>query len=204
VKLISLSAILVLCASANSALPQSATPEGVMLPTVNGAPFMSGPVTVENAHCGWNYVLGGGTFYSTMVPSASGFPVGCRITITNADPLPTGSNATGAKWVTVRGIQGCQVTNWDGTYLYPRQTMAVTVVAADTWQITQCPNLWQMPAGNRFVLNWDPVNGSDRPGEADGLATGSRALKTANNALYFASQIMAANVIGAVHGEMHL
>jgi hypothetical protein len=181
-------------AATNPTVPQSTTTEGVMLPTVNGAPFTSGPVNVDNSHCGWNYVLSGGAFYTTMVPSASGFPVGCRVTITNADPLPTGSNATGAKWVKIGGIQGCQATDWVGTYLYPQQSMAVTVVAIDKWQITQCPNLWQMPAGNRFVLNWDPVNDSDRPGEADGLATGSRALKTANNALYFASQIMAANV----------
>ena len=181
-------------AGAIPASPQGTTLEGVMLPTVNGAPFTSGPVTVENAHCGWNYVVGGGAFYSTLVPSASGFPVGCRITITNSDPLPTGSNATGAKWVKVSGVHGCQVTDWDSTYLYPQQTMAVTVVATDTWQITQCPNLWQMPAGDKFVLNWDPVNGSDRPGEADGLATGSRAFKSANNALDFAGEVMAANI----------
>ena len=113
------------------AAPQDAKPGGVMLPTVNGAPFTSGPVTVDNAHCGWNYVLGGGAFYAAQVPSASGFPVGCRITITNADPLPTGSNATGAKWITVGGIHGCQPTDWEGTYLYPLQTMEVTVVASD-------------------------------------------------------------------------
>lgn len=189
-----LCAITAICASTNLAWPQSAGPGRTTLPTVNGVPFSSGPVLVDSAHCGWNYVLGGGAFYSTMVPDASGFPVGCSITITNADPLPTGSNATGAKWVTVGGILGCQVTDWGGTYLYPQKTMAVTVVAADKWQITQCPNLWQMPAGRGFVLNWDPVNGSDRPGEADGLATGLRAFKTANNALDFASEIMAANI----------
>src|SRR5580698_1956804 len=111
-------------AGATPATPQVASLAGVMLPTVNGVPFTSGPVTIDSAHCGWNYVLGGGAFYSTMVPSASGFPIGCRITITNADPLPTGSNATGAKWITVGGIQGCQVTDWGGTYLYPQQTMA--------------------------------------------------------------------------------
>ena len=83
-----------------------------MLPTVNGTPFTSGSVIVDRAHCGWNYVLGGGAFYATRVPVASGFPVGCRITITNADPLPIGSNATGAKWVTVGGINGCQPTDW--------------------------------------------------------------------------------------------
>ena len=161
---------------------------------MNGVPFTSGPVAVDSAHCGWNYVLGGDAFYATRVPVASGFPVGCHITITNADPLPTGSNATGAKWVTVGGIQGCQATDWGGTYLYPQQTMAVTVVASDKWQITQCPNLWQMPAGDKFVLNWDPVNGSDEPGVADGLATGSRAFKSANYALDFAGEVMAANI----------
>jgi hypothetical protein len=187
-------AVLIFLAGTIAAAPQSTTPAGAVLPTVNGAPFMSGPVTLDSAHCGWNYVLQGGAFYSTVVPGASGFPVGCHITITNADPLPTGSNATGAKWVTGGGVQGCQVTDWGGTYLYPQQTMALTVVTADKWQITQCPNLWQMPAGDRFVLHWDPVNGSDRPGDADGLATGSRAFKTANNALDFASEIMAANI----------
>jgi hypothetical protein len=177
-----------------AALPQSTAPERALLSTVNGAPFTSGPVTVDSSHCGWNYVLGGGMFYAAQVPSASGFPVGCRITITNADPLPTGSNATGAKWITVGGITGCQPTDWEGTYIYPLQTMEVTVVASNKWQITQCPNLWQMPSGNQFVLNWDPVNGSDRPGVADGLATGSRAFKSANNALDFASKVMAANI----------
>src|SRR5580700_8139876 len=95
------SAVLILFAGTIPAAAQSTTPAGAMLPTVSGAPFTSGPVTVDNAHCGWNYVLGGGAFYSTIVPSASGFPVGCRITITNADPLPGGSDATGAKWVKV-------------------------------------------------------------------------------------------------------
>ena len=79
-------------AGAISAASQSATPAGVMLPTVNGAPFTAGPVTVDSTHCGWNYVLSGGAFYRTVVPDASGFPVGCRIAVTNADPLPTGSN----------------------------------------------------------------------------------------------------------------
>ena len=106
-------AVLICFCGHNSSGHKSTTPSDAMLPTVNGAPFTSGPVTVDSAHCGWNYVLGGGAFYSAVVPSASGFPVGCRITITNADPLPTGSNATGAKWVTSGGIQGCQVTDWE-------------------------------------------------------------------------------------------
>src|SRR5579863_6557856 len=66
------------------------------LPVVNGTPFTSGPVSVDNAHCGWNYVLGGGALYTVTFPSASGMPLGCAITVTNADPMSTGSNATGA------------------------------------------------------------------------------------------------------------
>src|ERR1700686_1267204 len=167
-------ALSIFIAGTIAAAPQSAAQERGLLSTVYGTPFKSRPVTVDNAHCGWNYVLGGDALYPAQVPGASGFPVGCRVTFTNADPLPTGSNATGAKWITVGGIHGCQPTDWEGTYLYPLQTMEVTVVASDTWQITQCPNLWQMPAGDKFVLYWDPINGSDRLGEADGFARGSR------------------------------
>ncbi len=81
-----------------AALPGAARAQNgnVTLHVVNGTPFTSGPVDVDGAHCGWNYVLGGGAFYATRVPAPSDFPVGCRIAITNADPLPTGSNATGA------------------------------------------------------------------------------------------------------------
>jgi hypothetical protein len=87
-----------------------------MLPVVNGTPFTSGPVTVDSAHCGWNYVLGGGAFYNTTFPSASEMPLGCAITITNADPMPTGANATGAKWVAIGVASACQARN-GGFYL---------------------------------------------------------------------------------------
>ena len=56
-------------------------------------------VTVENTHRGWNYVVGVDISTNPRSPAASGFPVGRRITITNSDPSPTGSNATGAKVV---------------------------------------------------------------------------------------------------------
>src|SRR5258707_11819591 len=49
-----------------AAVPQSAAPERALLSTVNGAAFTSGPVTVDSAHCGWNYVLGGAAFYAAQ------------------------------------------------------------------------------------------------------------------------------------------
>jgi hypothetical protein len=88
------------------------------LPVVNGTPFTSGPVTVDSTHCGWNYVLGGGAFYTAVFPSASAMPLGCAITITNVDPMPTGANATGAKWVAVGVATACQARN--GGFFYGR------------------------------------------------------------------------------------
>ena len=66
-------------------VPQEAAPARATVPMVNGAAFTSGPVTVDNSHCGLNYVLGGGAFYAASVPGASGFPQGCTVTITNTD-----------------------------------------------------------------------------------------------------------------------
>ena len=47
-----------------AAMPDAASAQNgnVTLPVVNGTPFTSGPVDVDGAHCGWNYVLGGGAF----------------------------------------------------------------------------------------------------------------------------------------------
>src|SRR5580704_6415343 len=83
------------------AMPQSAAPGRAILPIVNGAPFTSGPVLVDNAHCGWTYALGGGAFYAATVPGASDFPQGCTIAITNTDIA-----ACKGKSIQVAGIQG--------------------------------------------------------------------------------------------------
>jgi hypothetical protein len=162
-----------------------------MLPVVNGTPFTSGPVTVDSAHCGWNYVLGGGAFYNTTFPSASEMPLGCAITITNADPMPTGANATGAKWVAIGVASACQARN-GGFYLWPQQSMQVSVVSNGVWQAIQCPGLWELPSGV-VTINVDPINGSDARGVADGLSTGARAFASLIGAMNYAGELMRMN-----------
>ena len=103
---------------------------GATLPVVNGTPFTSGPVTIDGAHCGWNYVLGGGAFYTAVFPSASAMPLGCAITITNVDPMPTGANATAAKWVEVGVATACQARN-GGFYLWPQQSMQIIPIQVE-------------------------------------------------------------------------
>jgi hypothetical protein len=163
----------------------------VTLPVVNGTPFTSGPVTVDGAHCGWNYVLGGGAFYTATFPGASAMPLGCTITVTNVDPMPTGSNATGAKWVAAGVAPACQARN-GGLYLWPQQSMQVSVVSSGVWLVTQCPGLWELPSGV-MTINVDPIDGSDERGVADGLSTGTRAFASMIGALNYAGELMLLN-----------
>jgi hypothetical protein len=163
----------------------------VTLPVVNGTPFTSGPVSVDSVHCGWNYVLGGGAFYTAAFPSASAMPLGCTITVTNADPMPTGANATGAKWVAVGVASACQARN-GGFYLWPQQSMQVSVVSSGVWQAIQCPGLWELPSGV-VTINVDPINGSDARGVADGLSTGARAFASMIGAINYAGELMRMN-----------
>jgi hypothetical protein len=161
------------------------------LPVVNGTPFTSGPVTVDGAHCGWNYVLGGGAFYTATFPSASAMPLGCAITVTNVDPMPSGSNATGAKWVAVDVAPACQARS-GGIYLWPQQSMQVSVVSSGVWLATRCPDLWELPSGV-VTINVDPINGSDTRGVADGLSTGTRAFASMIGAMNYAGELMRFN-----------
>ena len=185
-----------------AAMPGAARAQdgNVTLPVVNGTPFASGPVTVDRAHCGWNYVLGGGAFYTAAFPDASAMPLGCAITVTNADPMPTGANATAAKWVAVGVASACQARN-GGFYLWPQQSMQVSVVSSGVWQAIQCPGLWELPSGV-VTLNVDPVNGSDRRGAADGLSTGPRAFASIIAALDYAGELMQFNFKN--HTQLHI
>lgn len=184
-----------------AAMPGAARAQGggATFPVVNGTPFTSGPVTVDGAHCGWNYVLGGGAFYTATFPSASAMPLGCAITITNVDPMPTGANATGAKWVAVGVAPACQARN-DGFYLWPQQSMQISVVSSGVWQAIQCPGLWELPSGV-VTLNVDPINGSDARGVADGLSTGTRAFASMIGAMNYAGELMRFNFKN--HTQLH-
>jgi len=101
--------------------------------------------------------------------------------------MPTGSNATGAKFIDFVNCDPAQ----SGTYLWPRQTMGITLVDG-TWVATSCPDLWRVPYGD-FVLHVDPNEGSSEWGASDGLSTGRRAIKSSQEALYFALRLMRSN-----------
>ena len=109
---------------------EQTTPPSATIPMVNGAAFSSGPVTVNNTHCGMNYVLGGGAFYAARVPEAAGFPQGCIITITNTD-----ISACKGKSVQVARFPALFV-------LWPGQVVQLTNVT-DAWVETINPGRWR-------------------------------------------------------------
>jgi len=154
-------------------VPQEAAPGRATLPMVNGAAFASGPVIVENSHCGMNYVLGGGAFYVARVPDAAGFPQGCIITITNTD-----ISACKGKSIQVVGFPALFV-------LWPGQVVQLSNVT-DAWVKTINPGRWRPNcAAFPLVINTDSKNGSDYAGLADGLGTGAEAFKSVQYALQY-------------------
>jgi hypothetical protein len=161
----------ILFASSIPAESQSSTPGGTTLPTVNGAAFTSGPVIVDDTHCGWNYVLGGSAFYTAAIPFPTGFPQGCTITITNTDIL-----ACKGKSVQIAGFSALSV-------LWPGQTVELTNVN-NAWIKTINPGRWRPNCGDDpLIINTDPAKGSDQIGFADGLGTETEAFKSVQFAL---------------------
>lgn len=153
-----------------------ATPQGVAtthtsLPIVNGVPFTSGPVRVDNEHCGRNYALGGGAFYAATVPGASGFQQGCAIAITNTDIA-----ACKGKSIRIAGFP-------DHFVLWPGQL--VELISIDgVWIKTVDPGRWRQNCGdNPLVINTDSTKGVDLRGDSDGLGTGAEAFKSVQFAI---------------------
>ena len=140
---------------------------------VNGAPFKSGPVSVDNAHCGWTYALGGGAFYAATVPGASDFPQGCTIAITNTDIA-----ACKGKSIQVAGFQGHFV-------LWPGQSVELTNFDS-AWVKTVDPGRWRQNCGdNTLIINTNSTKGTDHRGDSDGLGTGAEAFKSVQFALQY-------------------
>src|SRR5580704_2451549 len=157
--------------SAISAAPQDVAVPRTSLPIVNGAPFTAGPVRVDNAHCGWNYVLGGGAFYDATVPGASDFPQGCAIAITNTDIA-----ACKGKSIRVAGFS-------DHLVLWPGQMVELTSIN-NLWIKTVDPGRWRQNCGdNPLVINTDSTKGTDLRGDSDGLGTGAEAFKSVQFAI---------------------
>src|SRR3984957_18206430 len=164
-------AILVFCTSANSAMAQSAVPGRASVPIVNGAPISSGPVNIDNAHCGWNYALGGGAFYAASVPGASDFSQGCAIAITNTDIA-----ACKGKSVRVAGFP-------DHFVLWPGQMVELTSIN-NLWIKTVDPGRWRQNCGdNPLIINTDSADGTDLRGDSDGLGMGTEAFKSVQFAI---------------------
>jgi hypothetical protein len=156
-----------------AAVPQGTALGRATLPTVNGAAFTSGPVIVDDTHCGWNYVLGGGAFYTAAVPSATGFPQGCTVTITNTD-----SSACKGKSIQVAGFA-------EPFVLWPSQAVELTNVNS-AWVKTVNPGRWRPNCGgNTLIVNTDSTSGSDQRGGSDGLGTGVEAFKSVQFALQY-------------------
>jgi hypothetical protein len=154
-----------------SAMPQGVEATRAHFPIVNGVPFTSGPVLVDNAHCGWNYALGGGAFYAATIPEASGFPQGCTIAITNTD-------ITACKGKSIR------ITEFpDHFVLWPGQSVELTSINR-VWIKTADPGRWRQNCGdNPLIINTDSTKGSDLRGDSDGLGTGAEAFKSVQFAL---------------------
>jgi hypothetical protein len=164
-------ALSIFLAGTMGGVPQEAAPGRATISMVNGAPFKSGPVNVDSAHCGWNYVLGGGAFYAARLPSASDFPQGCTITITNTD-----ISACKGKSIQVVGFAALFV-------LWPGQVVELANVD-NAWIETINPGRWRPNCGGEtLIINTDPAEGSDQIGFADGLGTGTEAFKTVQFAL---------------------
>jgi hypothetical protein len=165
-------AVLISLAGTIPSLPQDAAPVRAILPVVNVASFKSGPVSVDNAHCGWNYALGGGGFYAATVPGASDFPQGCTIGITNTDIA-----ACKGKSIQVAGFR-------DHFVLWPGQSIELTSLD-NVWIKTTDPGRWrQNCGGNPLVINTDSTNGTDQKGDSDGLGTGTEAFKSVQFAIH--------------------
>jgi hypothetical protein len=154
-----------------SAVPQGAAVTRTSLPIVSGVPFTSGPVLVDNTHCGWNYALGGGAFYVVAVSGASDFPQGCAIAITNTDIA-----ACKGKSIRVAGFP-------DYFVLWPGQMVELTSIDS-LWIKTVDPGRWRQNCGdNPLVINTDSTKGTDIRGDSDGLGTGAEAFKSVQFAI---------------------
>jgi hypothetical protein len=166
-----LCALSIFFAGTISAVPQGAAPGRTTIPIVSGAPFTSGPVLVDNAHCGWNYALSGGEFYAATVPGASDFPQGCTIAITNTDIA-----ACKGKSIRVAGFA-------DHFVLWPGQMVELTSIDG-VWIKTINPGRWRQNCGdNPLVINTDSTKGTDLRGDSDGLGMGAEAFKSVQFAI---------------------
>lgn len=133
-----------------------------------------GTVTTKTANyaiatgdCGNTLQLGTGStgLFALTVPSPSGFPPVCTVTLTNSDT---------ARGKTIPGDPGCS----DRAVLWPLQSCTLRIENG-AWYVVVRPGRWKPPANTTLNFFTDFTNGSDTAGVTDGLGTGAQAFKTA-------------------------
>lgn len=131
--------------------------------------------TIQTSDCGNTVQIGTGStgFGTFTLPSAAGFPSGCRVTVKNGDTTRG------------KGLSGFPTGFTQGQgILWPQQTGTVQNVSS-AWTTVQRPGRAKLASGT-FNVFTDFTNGTDTFGLTDGMASGTSAFKTLQKALYTA------------------
>jgi hypothetical protein len=143
----------------------SQTPCTLSAPGVDQNTFLSMTTStaIDNTMCGKRVYAT--NFITVTLPAVAGFPATCRVSVLN------GNASRGAR---LAGFPTCQSPT--SSILWPLQEFDVAIENG-VWAAVQCPGRWRFTAS--VTLNVDPAAADDT---ADGLATGSGALKTQQKA----------------------
>lgn len=131
--------------------------------------------TIQTTDCGKTIQAGTGSsgFFAITVPSVSGFPSTCVVTIANGDA---------SRWKAISGFGGCSSQN----VIAPGQACTIGIVNG-AWTALSRPGRYRPPASTTINFFTDFVNGSDTPGATDGLGTGAAAFKSVEHCQLFAA-----------------
>jgi hypothetical protein len=149
----------------NGGISPTALPPGVETNTLN---TQIANYTIATTDCGKTIQLGTGStgYFTLTVPSVSGFPATCVVTLFNGD---TGRGKA------ISNDPGCSTRN----VLWPQQSCAIGIVNG-AWAVLSRPGRWRPPGSTTINFKTDFTNGSDALG-VDGLGTGSQAFKSAQH-----------------------
>ncbi len=127
--------------------------------------------SVQNSDATKTLRLSGGNFYSVFFGDPATYNSGFIVVLINTD-------VGRAKWIAFNNNPPMNF------YLWPDQTVMI-FVQSNTWQIIG-KSRWKLPGGQTTIY-FDPNNGSDVPGQSDGLSSGAGAFRSSMHALYLIS-----------------